>query len=140
MKTTNAHDLSTVEAGHPIHLPGYQGQGGYGAFQADVPGEYSGTARGGCYVLKHPMDMRKGIEALLKFLRARLRWDPPPGRYLFMSKSRTMARILYWDDDKWELRIIKLNRGRFGDFPRGRKELLVPVSPAQFEEFLKVED
>ena len=70
------------------------------------------------YMAKEPMDMRRGIDSLAFIVREKWNLDPYTGYlFLFLSKSRTRAKILYWDNGGFVLFYKRLSKGRF-KFPR----------------------
>jgi transposase len=61
-----------------------------------------------------PVDGRKGIDGLAAAVRTALGHDPLDGSlYLFLSRRRDRARILYWSHNGYWLLCKRLERGRF---------------------------
>ncbi|MCK6572256.1 IS66 family insertion sequence element accessory protein TnpB [Myxococcota bacterium] len=61
-----------------------------------------------------PTDMRKGIDGLLGLVAAGTRADPYSGHlFVFLSRRRDQARILFWDRGGFVLYCKRLERGCF---------------------------
>ena len=70
------------------------------------------------FMAKEPMDMRRGIDSLAFIVREKWNLDPYTGYlFLFLSKSRTRVKILYWNNGGFVLFYKRLSKGRF-KFPR----------------------
>lgn len=66
------------------------------------------------YVAVTPVDGRKGIDGLAATVRAVLGHDPLCGAlFVFLSKRRDRARILYYSHNGYWLLCKRLERGRF---------------------------
>lgn len=72
----------------------------------------SGRAR--AYVCAEPVDMRKAIDGLSALVQPVIGQDPLSGHlFVFVSKSRTKVKILWWDRNGFCLWYKRLERGRF---------------------------
>lgn len=72
----------------------------------------TGTMR--AYVCAQPVDMRKAIDGLVALVQPVFQADPPSGHlYVFVSRSRTKVKILYWDRHGFALWYKRLEQGRF---------------------------
>mgnify|MGYP003337661722 CR=1 FL=1 len=61
-----------------------------------------------------PTDMRKGFDGLLGLVMSGARVDPYSGHlFVFLSKRRDRAKILFWDRGGFVLYCKRLERGRF---------------------------
>ena len=61
-----------------------------------------------------PTDMRKGFDGLLGLVMASGRADPYSGHlFVFLSRRRDSAKILFWDRGGFVLYCKRLERGRF---------------------------
>jgi transposase len=66
------------------------------------------------FARSHPTDLRKGFAGLSALVREGLGRDPTSGDlYLFVSRSRTRAKVLAWDGTGLCLLAKRLERGRF---------------------------
>lgn len=71
------------------------------------------------FLARAPTDMRKGIDGLSALVRERLDKDPLSGdAFVFVSRRRSMLKILLWDVSGFWLATKKLERGTFA--VRGR--------------------
>ncbi len=72
----------------------------------------SGRAR--AYVCAKPVDMRKAIDGLSALVQPVIGQDPLSGHlFVFVSKSRTKVKLLWWDRNGFWLLYKRLERGRF---------------------------
>lgn len=59
-------------------------------------------------------DMRNGFDGLAGIVRNHLKKDPISGDvFIFINKSRTHIKLLYWDGDGFALFYKRLERGRY---------------------------
>lgn len=66
------------------------------------------------FAATEPVDGRKGIDGLAAVVRATLGHDPLNGDlYLFLSRRRDRARVLYFSHNGYWLLLKRLERGRF---------------------------
>jgi len=66
------------------------------------------------YVCAQPVDMRKAIDGLVALVQPVFQADPLSGHlYVFVSRSRTKVKILYWDRHGFALWYKRLEQGRF---------------------------
>lgn len=66
------------------------------------------------YVAVQPVDGRKGIDGLAAIVRAVLGYDPLSGAlFVFFSRRRDRARILYFAPNGYWLLSKRLEKGRF---------------------------
>lgn len=60
------------------------------------------------------IDMRNGFDGLCGIVRNYLKKDPLSGDiFIFLNKTRTHIKILYWDGDGFALFYKRLERGRY---------------------------
>jgi transposase len=61
-----------------------------------------------------PIDMRKSFNGLIGIVRNQLDADPLAGHlFVFLNKSNTLAKILYWDCDGFAIWYKRLEVGTF---------------------------
>jgi transposase len=59
-------------------------------------------------------DMRNGFDGLAGIVRNYLKKDPISGDvFIFLNKTRTHIKLLYWDGDGFALFYKRLERGRY---------------------------
>jgi transposase len=60
------------------------------------------------------IDMRNGFDGLSGIVRNHLKKDPISGDvFIFINKTRTHIKLLYWDGDGFALFYKRLERGRY---------------------------
>jgi len=60
------------------------------------------------------IDMRNGFDGLAGIVRNHLKKDPISGDlFIFLNKTRTHIKLLYWDGDGFALFHKRLERGRY---------------------------
>lgn len=60
------------------------------------------------------VDMRNGFDGLSGIVRNHLKKDPISGDiFIFINKTRTHIKLLYWDGDGFALFYKRLERGRY---------------------------
>lgn len=61
-----------------------------------------------------PIDMRNSFDGLAGIVRNHLKKDPISGDlFIFLNKTRTHIKLLYWDGDGFALFYKRLERGRY---------------------------
>lgn len=88
------------------------------------------------------VDMRNGFDGLSGIVRNHLKQDPISGDvFIFINKTRTHLKLLYWDGDGFALFYKRLERGRFALTTHcesskliKREELLMLLEGLSFEE------
>ena len=60
------------------------------------------------------IDMRNGFDGLAGIVRNHLKKDPISGDvFIFLNKTRTHIKLLYWDGDGFALFYKRLERGKY---------------------------
>jgi transposase len=60
------------------------------------------------------VDMHKGFDGLAGIVRNHLKQDPQTGDvFVFLNKSKTHIKLLYWDGDGFAIFYKRLEQGRF---------------------------
>lgn len=91
------------------------------------------------------IDMRNGFDGLAGIVRNHLKKDPISGDvFIFMNKTRTHIKILYWDGDGFALFYKRLERGRYAftvhhDLSKQikREELMMLLEGLSFQQLSK---
>ncbi len=66
------------------------------------------------YLSTEPTDMRKGFNTLIPIIQYQWSLDPFSGHlFVFISKKRNRAKILFWDNGGFVLIYKRLERGKF---------------------------
>ncbi len=65
------------------------------------------------------VDFRKGIDGLVALCEQQLNQEPRSGcLFVFINRSRTMIRILYYEECGYWLATKRLSRGRYSCWPK----------------------
>ncbi len=91
------------------------------------------------------VDMRNGFDGLAGIVRNHLKKDPISGDlFIFLNKTRTHIKLLYWDGDGFALFYKRLERGRYSFTVHNealkqlkREELLMLLEGLSFREMTK---
>jgi transposase len=68
-----------------------------------------------------PVDMRNGFDGLAGIVRNILKQDPVGGSvFIFINRTGTHIKLLYWDGDGFALFYKRLERGRYSMGEQGR--------------------
>lgn len=95
-----------------------------------------GSAR--VFARSQPTDLRKGFGGLSALVREALGRDPTSGDlYLFVSRSRTRAKVLVWDGTGLCVLAKRLERGRFVALWERVRAGVVELSATELELFLE---
>jgi transposase len=66
------------------------------------------------YLCSSTIDMRNGFDGLAGIVRNHLKNDPLSGDvFIFLNKTRTHIKLLYWDGDGFALFYKRLEKGRY---------------------------
>lgn len=87
------------------------------------------------------VDMRNGFDGLAGIVRNHLKKDPISGDvFIFINKTRTHIKLLYWDGDGFALFYKRLEQGRYALIAHNeltkqlpREELLMLLEGLSFE-------
>ncbi len=91
------------------------------------------------------IDMRNGFDGLAGIVRNHLKKDPISGDvFIFINKTRTHIKLLYWDGDGFAMFYKRLEKGRYtltahNDISKQlkREELLMLLEGLSFKEMKK---
>jgi transposase len=94
------------------------------------------------FVCTNTIDIRNGFDGLAGIVRNSLQKDPISGDiFVFINKTRTHIKLLYWDGDGFALYYKRLEKGRYAlpvhhDLSKElkRKELLMLLEGLSFSE------
>jgi transposase len=90
------------------------------------------------FACARPTDLRKGYDALAALVEHEMGGSPLSGElYLFVSRNRERAKVLYWDGSGLCILMKRLERGRFACLWRRREGELVKLSRAELALFLE---
>jgi transposase len=69
---------------------------------------------GRIYLYRNPCDMRRSFDGLCGIIRNELGLDPlSSSLFVFLNRSRSMVKLLYWDQDGLALWYKRLEKGVF---------------------------
>jgi transposase len=98
------------------------------------------------YLCTQPTDMRNGFDGLAGIVRNFLIKDPISGDvFVFLNKTRSHIKLLYWDGDGFAMYYKRLERGRYKAQRAGngqsielkRDELMMLLEGLSFSEMRK---
>ena len=89
------------------------------------------------FACKRPTDMRGSFDSLYRQTKDVIGQDPQSGHmFLFVNKSRSMAKVLYYDGTGFVIIAKRLNKGRFSKLnPYYRKDII--LTQAEFSLFFE---
>ena len=93
------------------------------------------------YLCCDAIDMRNGFDGLAGIVRNHLKKDPVSGDvFIFLNKTRTHIKLLYWDGDGFAFFYKRLEEGRYAFTPHNepsklmkREELLMLLEGLSFQ-------
>lgn len=72
------------------------------------------------YLAIEPVDFRKQIDGLIALCRSTLSFDSRSGQlFIFINRSRTMIRVLCYEENGYWLATKRLSQGRYALWPKG---------------------
>jgi transposase len=91
------------------------------------------------------IDMRNGFDGLAGIVRNNLKNDPLSGDvFIFLNKTRTHIKLLYWDGDGFALFYKRLEKGRYSFTPHNepskrikREELMMLLEGLSYRSMKK---
>jgi transposase len=94
--------------------------------------------RGRVFAHAAPADLRKGFDGLSALVREHLGAEATSGDlYLFVSRDRTRAKVLFWDGTGLCVYAKRLEQGRFAALWSRLREGQVELSSAELSLFLE---
>jgi len=95
-------------------------------------------SRGRVFAHAAPADLRKGFDGLSALVRDQLRAEATSGDlYLFVSRDRTRAKVLWWDGTGLCVYAKRLEQGRFAALWSRVRDGQVELSSAELSLFLE---
>ena len=95
-------------------------------------------SRGRVFAHAAPADLRKGFDGLSALVREHLGAEATSGDlYLFVSRDRTRAKVLFWDGTGLCVYAKRLEQGRFAALWSRLREGQVELSSAELGLFLE---
>lgn len=96
------------------------------------------AGRGRVFALASPADLRKGFDGLAALVCDHLKADATSGDlYLFVSRDRTRAKVLFWDGTGLCIYAKRLEQGRFAALWNRLEGGQVQLSSAELNLFLE---
>jgi len=97
-----------------------------------------GLGRGRVFAHASPADLRKGFDGLAALVRDHLHAEATSGDlYLFVSRDRLRAKVLWWDGTGLCIYAKRLEQGRFAALWSRVREGQVELSSAELSLFLE---
>lgn len=97
-----------------------------------------GLSRGRVFAHAAPADLRKGFDGLAALVRDQLKADATSGDlYLFVSRDRLRAKVLWWDGTGLCIYAKRLEQGRFAALWSRVREGQIELSSAELSLFLE---
>lgn len=88
------------------------------------------------FLHKDFVDMRKNINGLCMLVTQFMQMNPcDGGLFVFMSKSRMLMKVIYWDRSGFAMWVKRLEKERF-KWPQKLKEDTVKISSEQLQRLL----
>jgi len=79
---------------------------------------------GKIYFYNKPTDMRKSFDSLGMLVEQEFKGELLSGAcFVFVNRSRTYIKVLYWDEDGFVIWQKRLERGTFNVYWNGKKKL-----------------
>jgi len=95
-------------------------------------------SRGRVFAHAAPADLRKGFDGLSALVREHLGAEATSGDlYLFVSRDRTRAKVLFWDGTGLCVYAKRLEQGRFAALWDRLREGQIELSSAELSLFLE---
>lgn len=96
------------------------------------------TRQVGAFAFGGPADLRKGFDGLSALVSRELGRDPLSGDlFLFVNRSRTLAKVLLWDGTGLCIYSKRLERGRFACLWRSPEEGRLRLTMSELALFLE---
>lgn len=96
------------------------------------------TRKVAVWAYRSPADMRKGFDGLSALVVQELGRDPLSGEmFVFASRDRKRAKVLFWDGTGLCVYSKRLERGRFASLWRGNEEEPVELTVSELQLFLE---
>lgn len=93
------------------------------------------TSQTQIHIAVKPADFRKQIDGLVAVTQRHLQQDPRSGAlFVFINRSRTMVRILRYQDNGYWIATKRLSKGRFRQWPTSSE----PVSEVTAKELSRL--
>lgn len=85
-----------------------------------------------------PIDFRKQTDGLIALCEQTLKFNPRSGqRFAFINRSRTMIRVLCYENGGYWLATKRLSRGRYTKWPNQKNVLSRSMIASEFTTLLK---
>jgi len=85
-----------------------------------------------------PVDFRKQINGLVALCQSTLSENPRSGQlFVFINRTRTMIRVLYYEGGGYWLATKRLSRGRYALWPTGKSHVSELIIASDLTKLLK---
>ena len=86
-----------------------------------------------------PVDFRKQIDGLVALCEQQLEKEPRSGRlFVFINRSKTMIRVLCYEENGYWLATKRLSKGRYKQWPRSSAEAMTqPLAASELKKIIR---
>ncbi len=85
-----------------------------------------------------PVDFRRQMDGLIAFCQQQLKHNPRSGDFfVFINRSRTMIRVLCYEENGYWLATKRLSKGRYTLWPSGKSEVISEHHASELTKILK---
>ena len=96
------------------------------------------TAETKIHLAVQPTDFRKQIDGHVAITKKHLQLDPRSGAlYVFINRSRTMVRIICYQDNGYWIATKRLSAGHFQGWPSSSREAVSSTTSRELNQILK---
>jgi transposase len=82
------------------------------------------TAQSKIWLATEPQDFRKGIDGFAALCRQAYQLNPQAGAiFVFINRSKTMIRLLAYEQNGYWLMTKRLSKGKFAHWPKSQQRL-----------------
>jgi transposase len=85
-----------------------------------------------------PVDFRRQMDGLIAFCQQQLKHNPRSGDFfVFINRSRTMIRVLCYEENGYWLATKRLSKGRYTLWPSEKNEVISEYHASELTKILK---
>jgi len=82
------------------------------------------TEQSKIWLATEPQDFRKGIDGFVALCRFKYQFNPQDGSFfVFINRSKTMIRLLAYEQNGYWLMTKRLSKGKYIDWPKAQQPL-----------------
>ena len=96
------------------------------------------TAHTKIWLATNPVDFRRQLDGLIALCQTQFNQNPRSGHlFVFINRSRTMIRVLCYEEHGYWLATKRLSRGRYTSWPTTAKESMSERHASELTKILK---